>query len=317
MPLGSGLGLRLTLGLVLGLAEGLGLGLVVLPLLWLPLDDVAGAVVVWVAPLGGLVLVCAADGCVDRRRAGQSAWYARPHHGAVLGPVPSAAGVGTGVLPLPSVAPAPLEGGVLMLRAEPMALPIVTIAWRAGGTADRTTPMANTATPTAKAGRSIASRQSLGRCGGRRAPPCRAPPRPGAPPRRPSDRRGPPRDQLAGASCPPRRRTRAVTTPQIASRDAQRPPGLAGAGRTRPDLLADPLQAVPARLHLIRGSVEFAAQEVGEVRPLPAVEAAAGSHHESCSSSARSAAMPRAVWLLTAPRLISIAAAISASEKSA
>jgi hypothetical protein len=88
-------------------------------------------------------------------------------------------------------------------------------------------------------------------------------------------------------------------------------------GRAGPDLVADPLQAVRARLHLIRGSVEFAAQELGEVGPLPAVEAAAGSHHEACSSSARSAAMPRAVWLLTAPRLIFIADAISASEKSA
>ena len=40
---------------------------------------------------------------------------------------------------------------------------ICTIAWRAGGTTDRTTPTANTAAPTAKAGRSIASRQSRGR----------------------------------------------------------------------------------------------------------------------------------------------------------
>jgi hypothetical protein len=55
-----GVTLGLALGLVLGLTEGLELGLVVLPLLWLPLDDVAGAVAVWVAPLGVLVLVCAA-----------------------------------------------------------------------------------------------------------------------------------------------------------------------------------------------------------------------------------------------------------------
>jgi hypothetical protein len=65
--------------------------------------------------------------------------------------------------------------------------------------------------------------------------------------------------------------------------------------RTRPDLVADPLQAVRTRLYLIRGSVEFAAQEVGEVLPFPAVEAAAASHHDSRSSSARRAAMPRAV----------------------
>jgi hypothetical protein len=41
--------------------------------------------------------------------------------------------------------------------------------------------------------------------------------------------------------------------------------------------------------------VELAAQEVGEVVPWPAVEAVTGCHHDSRSSSARSAAMPRAV----------------------
>jgi hypothetical protein len=52
-----------------------------------------------------------------------------------------------------------------MLRAAPMTFPTCTIACRAGGTADRTTPTANTAAPTAKAGRSMASRQSRGRRG--------------------------------------------------------------------------------------------------------------------------------------------------------
>jgi hypothetical protein len=75
------------------------------------------------------------------------------------------------------VAPAPLDE-LLMFKAEPMASPTCTIAWRAGGMTDRTTPTANTATPTAKAGRSIASRQSLGRCGARRVSP-----RPAASPR--------------------------------------------------------------------------------------------------------------------------------------
>jgi hypothetical protein len=42
---------------------------------------------------------------------------------------------------------------------------------RIGGTAASTTPTANTAKPTAKAGRSIASRQSRGRCGAGRACP--------------------------------------------------------------------------------------------------------------------------------------------------
>ena len=45
----------------------------------------------------------------------------------------------------------------------------------------------------------------------------------------------------------------------------------------------------------VAGSVQLAAQEVGEILSLPAVEAAAGSHHDSRSSSARRAAMPRAV----------------------
>ena len=236
MPLGLVLGL--TLGLVLGLAEGLELGLVVLPLLWLPLDDVAGAVVVWVAPLGGLVLVCAADECVDDDDGQAVGVLCTATPAGLVGPLPSAAGVGTGLLPLPSSAPAPLEGGVLMLRAEPMASPIVTIAWRAGGTADRTTPMANTATPTAKAGRSIASRQSLGRCGARGAPPrgappCRAPSRPGAPPRDRSER-SPPRAGTARRTRSPRCRTRAVMAPQKASQRPSAPLGrLAWAGRDR------------------------------------------------------------------------------------
>jgi len=91
--------------------------------------------------------------------------------------------VGTGVLLWPSVAPGPLEGPLSMLRAEPMSSPICTMIWRAGGTTARITPTANTAAPTAKAGRSIASRQSLGRCGARRCGACRASPRPAASPR--------------------------------------------------------------------------------------------------------------------------------------
>jgi hypothetical protein len=60
VPLGLLLGL--TLGLVLALAEALALALAlaVLPPLWLPLDDVAGAVVSPVVLLAGLVLVAVA-----------------------------------------------------------------------------------------------------------------------------------------------------------------------------------------------------------------------------------------------------------------
>ena len=66
VPLGLWLGLTVALGLlVLGLGEALALGLVVLPLLWLPLDDVAGAVAFPVGLLAEPVPVRVADGCVD------------------------------------------------------------------------------------------------------------------------------------------------------------------------------------------------------------------------------------------------------------
>jgi hypothetical protein len=87
--------------------------------------------------------------------------------------------------------------------------------------------------------------------------------------------------------------------------------------RTRPDLVADLLQPVRARLHPIRGSMQGMAHEFGELTPLPLVGAVAGSHHHSRSNTERRAVMPRAVWLFTAPRLMPIVAAISASDKSA
>ena len=66
VPLGLWLGLTVALGLlVLGLGEALALGLVVLPLLWLPLDDAAGAVAFLVGLLAELAVVSAWDGCAD------------------------------------------------------------------------------------------------------------------------------------------------------------------------------------------------------------------------------------------------------------
>ena len=149
------------LGLALPLPDGLGLGLVVLPLLAPPLGDVAGALVV----LGGeLFLVCVTDGLVDAD--GQALGERdAPAAGWVDGAPPGAADGAVEVVPLPSTVPAALEELLLMLRAEPMASPTWNIAWRAGGTTDRTKPTANTAVPTAKAGRSMASRQSRGRRG--------------------------------------------------------------------------------------------------------------------------------------------------------
>lgn len=90
---------------------------------------------------------------------------------------------------------------------------------------------------------------------------------------------------------------------------------IGGAGiRLGVDPLLDPVKAVGTWLHLIRGSTQRGANILREIMRLTRWT---GIHNYSCSSAARSAAMPRAVWLLTAPRLIRIVAAISASERSA
>ncbi len=64
-PPGLALGVTLSLGLALALPDALELALAVLPLLVLPLEDVAGAVVVAVVLPGELLLVDVTDGCVD------------------------------------------------------------------------------------------------------------------------------------------------------------------------------------------------------------------------------------------------------------
>jgi hypothetical protein len=171
-PPGLALGVTLPLGLALALPDGLEPALGVPPLLVLPLEDVAGAAVVAVVLPGGLLLVCVTDECVDGDA--QVLAAGGPTTAGLLDGAPPAA-VGLGVTPESSVL-ALFEG--LLMKAEPMASPTWTNPWRAAGTTDRTTPTANTAAPTAKAGRSMASRQSLGRCGSRRRGCDCAPPRP-------------------------------------------------------------------------------------------------------------------------------------------
>jgi hypothetical protein len=80
----------------LGLLLAPALELAVLSLLWLPPDDVAGAVVVWVALLGEVPVVCVPDGCAED---GAQAVVTRP--GTLLRPAPL--DVRTGALPAPSV----------------------------------------------------------------------------------------------------------------------------------------------------------------------------------------------------------------------
>jgi hypothetical protein len=65
VPLGLALGLTVALGLVLALADALALGLVVLPPLWLALDDVAVAVAFPVGLLAEPAVVAVLDGCAD------------------------------------------------------------------------------------------------------------------------------------------------------------------------------------------------------------------------------------------------------------
>src|ERR1700751_404206 len=92
---------------------------------------------------------------------------------------------------------------------------------------------------------------------------------------------------------------------------------LAGVGRAGPHPGADPLKPVGPRFELVRGSVQLATQELAEFGSLRRHAVVSGSRHYSCSRAARRALRPRAVWLLTAPRLMPIAVAISASDRSA
>jgi hypothetical protein len=166
VTLGETLGLTDGLGLVLALAEALALALAeVLVLLWLPLGDVGGAAAVVVVLLAGLVVVVLTAACVDDDTQGLGeVILATP---GLLDPGPSAV-VGWGpAVPPPSVVPPAAEELLLLLpvMAELSASPTETVHWRAGGTAARTTPTANTAMPVAKAGRSIAWRQSRCRRG--------------------------------------------------------------------------------------------------------------------------------------------------------
>lgn len=113
------------------------------------------------------------------------------------------------------VPPAPAGLGVLL--DEPINTSV--LKWRSGGTAASTTARASTATPTASAGRSMASRQSTGHRRAGRA--CPGPvPRPGVLPRGGAPW---PRGALCSPRWPDRRRTRPARTP------APQNPGLAPA----------------------------------------------------------------------------------------
>src|SRR6185437_14213747 len=89
---------------------------------------------------------------------------------------------------------------------------------------------------------------------------------------------------------------------------------LPGHARRGQDPRADRGQAVRLRLDLVRGGLQRPAQVLPEAVPAGRGGVRPGAGRHCCSRAARRAVMPRAVWLLTAPRLIFIAAAISASD---
>src|SRR5205814_10026310 len=92
---------------------------------------------------------------------------------------------------------------------------------------------------------------------------------------------------------------------------------LAGIGRVGPHPGPDPLKPVGSRFELVRGSVQLATQELAEFGSLRRYAVVAGSRHYSCSVAARRALVPRALCVLTAPRPMPIAVAVSASDGSA
>ncbi len=178
--LGLLLGLELALGVAVAVAVAVAAGLplaLALPLpVGLPLpvpglvdetDGVADGLVGVVVGFGELGLASGvAEGVAEDCR----------HDASGVGSCSPAGVVPTAAVPLPvpSGVPPPVA-------AEPVGPPEgwclsrttfdqdVVMAWRNGGTAARTTPTANTAQPTAKAGLSSSSRQSLACCGAGRA----------------------------------------------------------------------------------------------------------------------------------------------------
>jgi hypothetical protein len=150
LPLSLGLGEALELSLVLGL---------------LALEVLAGLVVVLAGlpdRTAGLVFAAAFDGldeaAGDDEHVEAAVADSAPDELTCDAPFPYGR---------PPPAPADVDAGLCELLKPDST--VWKIWLRSGGTAASTTPTANTARPTASAGRSIASRQSPDRCGACRA----------------------------------------------------------------------------------------------------------------------------------------------------
>jgi hypothetical protein len=151
-----GFGVGVVLPLSLGPGDALELSLA--PGLLLPLAVLVGVAVLGAALLDRtavLLFVAAFDGVDEADGDGE-------HDEIAPGDLPPADWLAGNAPPLPSAAPPPVlvgvDAGVDELRPA-----VWRNWWRSGGTVASTMPTANTAKPTARAGRSIASRQSRGR----------------------------------------------------------------------------------------------------------------------------------------------------------
>jgi hypothetical protein len=154
---GVGVGLLLALGLAEVLLLGLGLALLLALAVLVGLAELLAGLLDWSEEL-----VFAADFDELGEAAGDD-----EHEATAPGVLPPADGA-PGTAPFACAWPTPVLVGVGVVLCE--LSPAVCKIWlRSGGTAASTTPIANTARPTASAGRSIASRQSPDRCGACRA----------------------------------------------------------------------------------------------------------------------------------------------------
>jgi hypothetical protein len=157
---GVGVGLLLTLELALGLGLGLtlALGLLLALVVLVGLAELLAGLLDWSA-----VLVFAAAFDELGEAAGDDEQVEAP-----LAVAPSELGTWDALLSSGWPPPALADGDAELCDPKPDST--VFKNWlRSGGTAASTTPTANTAKPTASAGRSIASRQSPDRCGACRA----------------------------------------------------------------------------------------------------------------------------------------------------
>jgi len=161
------LGLAFGEGVGLGLTLGLGLEVALALLLAVPLELALALLVL----ADAVVLVVAVVVAELARETAPDELAVDDAHGEGVVAAACPPDVAPAAVPTPNGLPPPLVLVEPVVElCEPASPTEWRIGWRSGGTAASTMPTANTAKPTANAGRSMASRQSRGRCAcGRRS----------------------------------------------------------------------------------------------------------------------------------------------------